>query len=470
MAFLGKPKSEEQYGRLMGMITPEATPSKRIGTEAPTGSVAAGPAAGKSAAEFTQTTKASPGSVFSRQLGGANIEGITSLAEKPLGREAGQEAMRVAGEGLQYKQTQQENLAKQPQFQFAGKVQEGGKEVDKDFTSDIIGKVAAGGEDFGTAQNILSRTSVPVGKLDIGDVKEFTPLQALRGGSVESLIRKEATGPYTTGMAGLDALLFQKKGGAQQLGQRGMALRAAEQATADALEKSATAEAEDAARRFVSGQKEQLQAGIKGGLTAREEAYTKAPEGQKSRLQQAQEKLQSDYQKTVSQELAKAKQIGGQQRGAIEGAMLSQALSRMFPGSKERGDSAFYDMATLADPAIRAQIELDPEYQRQKAIAENDIFARMPQDYSSFVQQSNVPTAAFQNVITPEDAAQYNRLQSLIGGQQVTPETLATPAAKLKEAELRKQFQELLTRSGLFPQSATAQSSPLGSSFGGINV
>jgi regulator of extracellular matrix RemA (YlzA/DUF370 family) len=39
MAFLGKPKDQEQYGRLMGMISPEATPSKRIGTEAPTGAV-----------------------------------------------------------------------------------------------------------------------------------------------------------------------------------------------------------------------------------------------------------------------------------------------------------------------------------------------------------------------------------------------------------------------------------------------
>ena len=467
MAILARPKDQQQYDRLVGMTQPSATPSKRIGTDAPTGSIAAGPAAGKSAAEFTQTTKASPGSVFARQLGGADISGITSLAEKPLAREAGQEAMRVAGEGLQYKQTQQENLAKQPQFQFTGKVKEGDKEVDKDFTSDIIGKVAAGGEDFGTAQSILSRESVPVNKLEIGDVKEFTPLQALRGGSVESLIRKEATGPYSTGMAGLDALLFQKKGGAQQLGQRGIALRAAEQATADALEKSATAEAEEAARRFVGGQKEQLQAGIKGGLTAREEAYTKAPEGQKSKLQQAQEKLQSDYQKTVSQELAKGRQIGDQQRGNVQGALYSQALARMFPGS---GGTSFYDMATLANPGVMAQIEADPEYQRQKTLAEAEIFARMPKDYSSFVQQSDVPTAALQNIITPEDAAQYNRLQSLIGGQQMTPQTLATPAAKLKEAELRKQFQELLTRSGLFPQSATAQSSPLGSSFGGINV
>lgn len=66
MAFLGKPRDDNQYGRLMGMIAPETTPAKRIGTEAPTGSVTAGPSAGKSVAEFTQTQRTSPGSVFAR--------------------------------------------------------------------------------------------------------------------------------------------------------------------------------------------------------------------------------------------------------------------------------------------------------------------------------------------------------------------------------------------------------------------
>jgi hypothetical protein len=446
MAFLGKPKSEEQYGRLMGMITPEATPSKRIGTEAPTGSVAAGPAAGKSAAEFTQTTKSSPGSIFSRQLGGANIEGITSLAEKPLGREAGQEAMRVAGEGLQYKQTQQENLAKQPQFQFAGKVQEGGKEVDKDFTSDIIGKVAAGGEDFGTAQNILSRTSVPVGKLDIGDVKEFTPLQALRGGSVESLIRKEATGPYTTGMAGLDALLFQKKGGAQQLGQRGMALRAAEQATADALEKSATAEAEDAARRFVSGQKEQLQAGIKGGLTAREEAYTKAPEGQKSRLQQAQEKLTGEYGQKYSEVAGQRQAAITEQTKALQNQALENTINKLRQesiASQEALGQGTQGNITVKIPSraeLLAQAQSDPRY--LNALQRLELQAPSAQQ-RGLMQSGQVPTLGLQNVIAPEDAEQYNRLQQLIGGQAIQPVAGAFQAPTYDTGDLKRFFESL---------------------------
>jgi hypothetical protein len=452
MAFLGKPKSEEQYGRLMGMITPEATPSKRIGTEAPTGSVAAGPAAGKSAAEFTQTTKASPGSVFSRQLGGANIEGITSLAEKPLGREAGQEAMRVAGEGLQYKQTQQENLAKQPQFQFAGKVQEGGKEVDKDFTSDIIGKVAAGGEDFGTAQNILSRTSVPVGKLDIGDVKEFTPLQALRGGSVESLIRKEATGPYSTGMAGLDALLFQKKGGAQQLGQRGIALRAAEQATADALEKSATAEAEDAARRFVSGQKEQLQAGIKGGLTAREEAYTKAPEGQKSRLQQAQEKLTGEYGQKYSEVAGQRQAAITEQTKALQNQALENTINKLRQesiASQEALGQGTQGDITVKIPSraeLLAQAQSDPRY--LNALQRLELQAPSAQQ-RGLMQSGQVPTLGLQNVIAPEDAEQYNRLQQLIGGQAIQPVAGAFQAPTYDTGDLKRFFESLCPQTNI---------------------
>lgn len=446
MAIALKPKDQQQYDRLVGITQPSATPSKRIGTEAPTGSVAAGPAAGKSAAEFTQTTKASPGSVFSRQLGGANIEGITSLAEKPLGREAGQEAMRVAGEGLQYKQTQQENLAKQPQFQFAGKVQEGGKEVDKDFTSDIIGKVAAGGEDFGTAQNILSRTSVPVGKLDIGDVKEFTPLQALRGGSVESLIRKEATGPYSTGMAGLDALLFQKKGGAQQLGQRGIALRSAGQATADALEKSATAEAEDAARRFVSGQKEQLQAGIKGGLTAREEAYTKAPEGQKSRLQQAQEKLTGEYGQKYS-EVAKQRQAAiTEQTKALQNQALENTINKLRQesiASQEalgRGTQGDISVKIPSRAELLAQAQSDPRY--LNALQRLELQAPSAQQ-RGLMQSGQVPTLGLQNVIAPEDAEQYNRLQQLIGGQAIQPVAGAFQAPTYDTGDLKRFFESL---------------------------
>ena len=259
MAILARPKDNEDYARLVGMTQPSATPSKRIGTDAPVGSVAAGPAAGKSASEFTQSTKASPGSVFARQLGSADISGITSLAEKPLAREAGAEALRVAGEGTTYKTDQKTNLAKQPQF--------------NDFSA-AAGGVASGDETTtATGQAILNRNTIPVPKLEIGDIKEFTPNQALRGGSVESLLRGEATGPYTSGMAGLDALLFQKKGGAAQLGQRGIALRAAGQATADALEKSATTDAEKNAADLVSGQKSGFISALTGAIDPRLAGY-----------------------------------------------------------------------------------------------------------------------------------------------------------------------------------------------------
>lgn len=450
MAILARLKDNEDYARLVGMTQPSATPSKRIGTEAPVGSITAGPAAGRSAADFTQSTKASPGNVFARQLGSADISGITSLAEKPLAREAGAESLRVAGEGLQYKQTQQENLAKQPQFQFTGKVKEGDKEIDKDFTSDIIGRVAAGGEDFGTAQNIMSRTGIPVNKLDIGDIKEFTPNQALRGGSVESLIRKEATGPYTTGMAGLDALLFGKKGGAADLANRGIALRATGQATADALEKSATAEAEDAARQLVGGQKEQLQAGVKGGLTAREEAYTKAPEGQKSKLQLAQEKLRGEYD-------TKYKDVAGQRQTAIQAQITdlkNQAFKNMqkivsdenIAAQEKAGDTKstgasgdnIIKVPRLAD--VAEQAKNDPRL--ANALRRLDLQTPYAQQ-RGLMQSGQVPTLGLQNVIAPEDAEQYNRLQQLIGGQAVQPAAGAFEAPTYDTGDLQRFFESL---------------------------
>lgn len=446
MAFLGKPRDEQQYGKLMGMISPEATPTKRIGTEAPTGAVTAGPAAGKSAAEFTQTQRTSPGSVFAKQLGGADISGITKLAEQPLLREAGQESLRVAGEGQQYRQAREEELKKQPQFQFTGKVKEGDKEVEKDYTQDIVNKLAAGGEEYGTAQNILSRTNIPVPKLDIADVKEFTPMQALRGGSVESLIRKEAAGPYTTGMAGLDALLFAKKGGASQLAERGTALRTAEQAAADALEKSATEEAEKKAGEFVAGQKQQLEKGIKGGLTSREEAYTKAPEGQKSKLQQAQEKLAQEYSQKYGE-------VAGQRQAAIEKQLTdlkSQALENMVAklrqesaASQEQAGRGVQGDVTIRIPSraeLLEQAKNDPRYQH--AIRNIDLQSPYAQQ-RGVMQAGEVPNLAFQNVVTPEDAQAYNRLQALIGGKAIEPVAPAFKAPTYDTGDLQRFFENL---------------------------
>lgn len=270
------PRPKEQYDRLVGMTQPQATPTRRVGTEAPIGAVTGGPAAGKSPAEFTKTAQGSPGSVFSRQLEGADISGITRLAEQPLLREAGQEALKITGEAQTYKKGREEALKAEPQFANV---------------SEAIQKIGAGDEGAtGTGQAILNRTQIPVPKADLSDVKEFTPLQAVRGGSVEGLLRREAQGPYTTGMAGLDALLFAKKGGAAELGARGQATRALLQGATNVLEgapavglqgpaleklqqlglnipiTSLTGEAEQQAQDFVTKQKENLLGGLTGTL------------------------------------------------------------------------------------------------------------------------------------------------------------------------------------------------------------
>jgi len=350
MAIALKPKDQEQYDRLVGMTQPSATPSKRIGTEAPTGSVAAGPAAGKSAAEFTQTTKSSPGSVFARQLGGANIEGITSLAEKPLIREAGAEAARIAGEGVAFKTGEEGKIEKEPQM--------------KDFSAGVT-KIGEGDESTtATGQAILNRSSIPTGIADFGDIKEFTPLQALRGGSVEGLLRKEATGPYTTGMAGLDALLFQKKGGAAALGAKGMALRTAEQATADALEKKLTDDAKKNAETFVANQK----AGLTGALTgALDPMLTKFQEGlgglaagRQATISQSQSAIDQDL--ALKQGQAKTQIINELKNSGMNLTPEEEAyvLNTLLQSGANQKLAGLYSLPEYVAPTL-ADVATDPE-------------------------------------------------------------------------------------------------------------
>lgn len=432
MAFLGKPKDQEQYGRLMGMIAPEATPAKRIGTEAPTGSVAAGPAAGKSAAEFTQTTKASPGSVFSRQLQGANIQGITGLAEKPLTREAEQVSGHMKEAASQYGQAREAELKEQPQFDFS--------------KSDLANKIAAGGEEFGTAQNIMGRKEIPVAKFDAGEVKEFTPLQALRGGSVESLLRKEAAGPYSTGMAGLDALLFAKKGGGAELAQRGLGLRAEKQAEGAALGQSATQQAESKAAEFVKSQKENLEKAVRGGLTAREKAYTEAPEGQKSKLKEAQEKLAGEYGTEFSRVAAQRQSVIDKQISDVKNQALENTINKLRQESiaaQERAVQGGRGDVTIKIPSraeLIAQAENDPRYQN----AVRNIEFNVPNaQKTAQMQVGNIQNLGLENVISAEDAAQYNRLQQLIGGKAITPTAGAFKGPTYNAAELQQFFANL---------------------------
>ena len=438
MAFVGKQKDETQYGKLMGMIQPEATPSKRIGTETPVGATTAGPSAGKSAEEFTKSTQGSPGSVFNRQLAGANISGITSLAEQPLKREAGQEAARVGQEALGYRKRQEETRAGLPQF--------------KDFSSETVGKIAGGGQDFETAQKVLSQQAPEVPELQVGDIKEFTPMQALRGGTVESLLKREATGPYSTGMAGLDALLFQKKGGAQQLGERGIALRTAEQAAADALEKSTTAEERQKIQDLVKSQREGLTAGLKGGVEAREKAYTGAPEGQLSRLQQAQANLGKQYGEAYGKTAEERRQFINQQTEMAKNKALEDMiaiLGRESVAQQEaagRGSQGDVSIKLPSRSELIAAAQNDPRYQYAlKTIGLESPYA----DLRGQMQAGAVPTLGLQNVISEQDAAQYNRLQQLLGGQTITPTAAAFTPGTYNRQEIENFFRDLMSKSAI---------------------
>ena len=239
------PKRQDQYQKLAGMVAPQgaAAPTKRVGTEAPVG------AADKSkpVEQFTQSAQQSPGSVFKRQLAGADISGISDLAAQPLRREAAAETERIKRETEDYRRREEEERKKIPQFDYSNPDQ-------------VISGILAGGPEMDRAQTVLTQKPTEARELNIGDVREFSPMQALRGGSVEGLLRQEAKGPYSTGMAGLDALLFAKKGGGAQLAAEGLGLRTGTQAMADALEKSARTEESEKAKSFVEKQRSDLMA------------------------------------------------------------------------------------------------------------------------------------------------------------------------------------------------------------------
>jgi len=439
MAFLGKPKDEQQYGRLMGMIAPEATPSKRIGTEAPIGSVTAGPKAGQAASEFTKAGQA-PGAAFGRQLKGANIGGITRLAEQPLLREAGQEATRVAQEGIGYKTGQGKYLSEQPQFKF-GEAE----------TPDIVKKLGEGEAGATeTAQKVLAREKIDVPEFQAGDIKEFTPLQALRGGSVESLLKKESTGPYSTGMAGLDALLFQKKGGAADLATKGIALRTAEQATADALENKLTEEARKEAGEFVTGQKEQLSGAIKGGLTAKEKSYMEGVGEKPSKIEAERQRLQQQLKEKTDMMTKSRAAFIKQKEQELKDYALNTVASKLVRESIDAQEQAGRN--SQGDTVIRIprreemieQAKSDPRYLNalQRYEVQSPYFQQ-----KSLVQAGAMPELGLQNVISPEDAAQYNRLQSLIGGAAITPTQAQIEQPTYNINEIMDYFKQLKAQS-----------------------
>lgn len=483
MAFVRREDEKAPFARLTAMTQPEATPTKRVGTEAPIGAVTAGPAAGKTAGEFTQTTRTSPGSVFKRQLEGADIAGISKLAEQPLYREAGQESARIAREGIGYKEQAAKTLAEQPQFQFQMKDKEG-KPIDQ--TADIVNRIAGGGEEFEKAKGILSRTEadIPISQFTSAPVREYSPMQAMKGGTIESVLRRESQAPMTTGMAGLDALLFKGKGGAQALERTGTGIRTAQQVALDILQgkqgntltdamKAAltavglkvpagglTEEARKDAIDFINKQKEQLTTGLKGGVTATEEAYTKAPEGQESKLAKAQRELQEKYKSTIAPALAEQKKDVEQKLRAAQDKIANDAWNRA--SAQDVPNNIAYDPYGNIDWARvgayrESLVRNDPIYQRQKAALEGEagnILRRLMPDYQRVQQgrepviEGKVPTLALENVMTSEDAARYNRLQQLLGGKAITPTTVDITPASYDKASIQSAYENLLKQLG----------------------
>ena len=416
MAIVTKKKEDDTYGKLLGMTgQPSATPTRRVGAETPTGSAAAGPKGGQTPEEFTATTQASPGSVFKRQIEGAKrsgIGGITSLAERPLQREFGQEVARLGQEGIAYKQAGAKAREEEPQFQY--------KAGDKDLTQDIVGKLAGGNEEeLAKAQTVLGRSFIPTKAFTTRDIKEFTPQQALRGGSVESLLRQEAKGPYSTGMAGLDALLFKQQGGAKALAQKGQTLRGAGQLAANVLQGKGGGVIDDEIQEALK------KVGVTGNLTKDQEELNKQfVEQQKSALQgvlqSATDERRGQYQTRLDQavkerDAAYAKAIADSQKAAQD-----QAIEEM--------KSQF-------------GLTLTPE---QEASIRKGMSAADTQAAGMFKTPSATPTLA--DIATPEEEAQYNRLIGLLGidGRDIGPlglgvETsgLTGPAAALTAADLQ---------------------------------
>lgn len=456
MAFVSKPREEQPFNRLTSMMQPSAQPTKRVGTEAPMGAAAGGPSAGKAPADFTKSAQTSPGGVFKRQLEGADIGGITKLAEQPLIREAGQEALRVKGEADQYRQFIKDFIGKQPQFKFTEKVTEDGKEVDKDVTADIVKNISAGGEDYERALKILQQSGIEVPKLDIADVKEFTPMQALRGGTVESLLRKEATGPYSTGMAGLDALLFAKKGGSKDLAAKGMTLRATEQAAADALEKSATEESQKQATDFLTSQQAALKAGIESGIGGISGSYTAAPEGGISKVNEETRRLANEYAKHVQGLQAERQAFLDKQMSDLKNQALENMIAKLRQENLAAQEAAGSTSRTgvSGDVTIRipqrsellAAAEQDPRY--QNALRRIDAAASAAGTRGQ-IQTGAIPQVGLQNVISEEDAARYNRLQELIGGTGVTRAQAAYTPASYKQQEIIDYFRSLQPFAGV---------------------
>ena len=441
MAYIAQKKERGDFQRLTDMMKPEATPTKRTGTEAPVGSQQAGTKGGQTAEQFTKT-QGSPGGAFKRQLAGADIGAITRVAEQPLLREAGEEARRVASEAAKYRREQEQARSGLAQYD----VTKGGE---------FAGQLASGDEAAtAKAKQILSQQAAEPTEFRTADIKEFTPMQALRGGTVEGLLRQEAKGPYSTGMAGLDALLFQKKGGVGQLAAKGQALRTTEQAIADILQGKGVggvagsiadtlkergfggglaAEEKAKAEQLISSQREALGKELESATKAQREAYTKAEPGQKTKLQQKQAEIEARQQQTLKKANEEAAKFYNEAIKGKEQELGLQFMFNLFPES--RGGFLWESLGKLEQ--IKPLLERDPNYQKAMAsLRQTYGKERTPEQMgvsniklSGKYNQAGVPLS-LQQVMSPEDMQKYNRLQSLLGKEQLTARPLEELTAK----------------------------------------
>jgi hypothetical protein len=435
MAIEIKRKKDDTYGKLLGMTgQPSATPTRRVGAETPTGSAAAGPKGGQTPEEFTATTQASPGSVFKRQIEGAKrsgIGGITALAEKPLGREFGAELSRVAQEGIEYKNQGEEQRKEEPQFDFSD--------------DSIVQGLASGDEETtNTAQQIFNRGFIPTEDFTTQDIKEFTPQQALRGGSVESVLRKEAKGPYTTGMAGLDALLFKRGGGSKELAQKGMALRGAGQAAANVLQGKSTGILDEAAQKALET------IGLTGNLTKEQEELNK------QFVEQQKSDLEAILRGELDPRLASYEQSLEGLRSGRAAAIVqqNQALQDYINSLGAAQRNQLYNQIYTENPRFEGyQSAIGPDYEAMRRSLAGLDFAKELSPYLSYAAVTD-PTMADVAATDPTKAQEYSRLLNLLslGSQDTAKYGLgqrtqqATSRVTVDEATLKNAIKDLLDR------------------------
>ena len=89
---------------------------------------------------------------------------------------------------------------------------------------------------------------------------------------------------------------------------------------------------------------------------------------------------------------------------------------------------------------LLAQAQNDPRY--LNVLQRLELQAPSAQQ-RGLMQSGQVPTLGLQNVIAPEDAEQYNRLQQLIGGQAIQPVAGAFQAPTYDTGDLKRFFESL---------------------------